>query len=422
VLFMAEAVTLAHVARPVVLANALDPARYDVHLAVDPRYNKLFPDLPPNTRPLNTIPSAQFLNALAQGTPLYNTQTLCDYAHEDLKILNELKPDLVIGDFRLSLAISAQLTRTPYMTITNAYWSPYAKVRYDVPELPLTRLVGVTAARVMFKAVRPLAFALHTRPMNRALRKFNLPSLGLDLRRVYTHADHVLYADIPELIPLHNAPDTHHHLGPIQWSPTVTKPDWWDTLPTDKPIIYVTMGSSGPSHTLSTILQGLADLPVQVIAATAGRVPTASSKPSPTRNPGPATGDAPISVPDNALIADYLPGNEAAQRASLVICNGGSPTVYQALAAAKPVLAIPSNLDQYLNMDAVLQSGAARLLRAGTLTPAALRTAANDLLSTPTYTQDATRLAQCVAKYDAESRLTTLVEQVLTQESQKLKS
>src|SRR5690606_21714330 len=39
ILFVAEAVTLAHVARPMMLAQRLDPARYDVSLATDGRYD-----------------------------------------------------------------------------------------------------------------------------------------------------------------------------------------------------------------------------------------------------------------------------------------------------------------------------------------------------------------------------------------------
>ena len=42
VLFMAEAVTLAHVARPHVLANAMTLEGYDVLVACDPRYERLF--------------------------------------------------------------------------------------------------------------------------------------------------------------------------------------------------------------------------------------------------------------------------------------------------------------------------------------------------------------------------------------------
>ena len=38
ILFVGEAVTLAHVARPFALARSLDAARYDVQFACDPRF------------------------------------------------------------------------------------------------------------------------------------------------------------------------------------------------------------------------------------------------------------------------------------------------------------------------------------------------------------------------------------------------
>jgi hypothetical protein len=34
----------------------------------------------------------------------------------------------------------------PYLTVTNAYWSPYARQRFPMPELPLSRRIGVPGA------------------------------------------------------------------------------------------------------------------------------------------------------------------------------------------------------------------------------------------------------------------------------------
>jgi len=45
ILFVAEAVTLAHVARPAVLAQALDRDVYEVFFATASRYNELFPEM-----------------------------------------------------------------------------------------------------------------------------------------------------------------------------------------------------------------------------------------------------------------------------------------------------------------------------------------------------------------------------------------
>ncbi len=398
VLFFAEAVTLAHMARPVVLAGALDPSIYDIHLAADPRYNHLFSNLPRRTTDIYSIPSQQFLTALARGSPIYSAKTLNKYVQDDLRLINDIQPDLVVGDFRLSLAISARLAKTPYVTITNAYWSPYARVRYRLPDHPIVSLVGASVAQCLFNVIRPTVFACHTLPINRVRRKYGLPPLGFDLRKVYTVADHVLYTDIPELIPVTNAPGQHHYIGPVLWSPQIERPRWWHELPDDKPIIYVTLGSSGKKDVLPTILDGLSDLPVSVVAATAGRINIHK-------------------CPKNAFVADYLPGNEAAERANLVICNGGSPTTHQALVAGTPVLGIPSNLDQYLNMDGILRAGVGRLLRSGSLTARSVGRVVQDLLSSSHYCQASDRIGRCLLKYDALTRFRDLMGQVLRHES-----
>jgi UDP:flavonoid glycosyltransferase YjiC (YdhE family) len=331
ILFLCESVTLAHVARPLALALALDPLRFDVHLACDDRYGFLPKDSGCRWHNLKSISSHQFLRALAKGSPVYDAKTLRDYVEADLELISEIQPDVVVGDFRLSLAVSASVAGVPYATITNAYWSPYADPKYTVPDLPFVRILGPTLGQALFDAVRPVAFALHTRPLNRVRREHGLQDLGLSLGATYTYADLTLYADIPEVIPTTDLPANHSYIGPIAWQPGIPFPEWWDRVPADKPVVYLTLGSSGQAEALPGVLESLARLPVTVMAATAGRIRLESP-------------------PKNTFVADYLPGNDAAKRADLVICNGGSPTTSQALQAGVPVIGIASNLDQYLNM------------------------------------------------------------------------
>lgn len=397
VLFFAETVTLAHLARPIALARGLDPAGCAISIACDPRYQRFLADTPWQPLPLDSISSQQFLQALAQGKPVYDAETLRRYVKEDLHLIDQVKPDVIIGDFRLSLSISARLAAIPYLTITNAYWSPYfAGNGFPLPVLPVSKTLPLALARTLFRLAQPLAFRLHCRPLNQVRKEHGLESLGSDLRRIYTDADHILYADLPELFPMKPLPSTHHHLGPILWSPPVAPPPWWNELPTGKPLVYLTLGSSGQTQLLPTILSALADLPVTVIAASAGVLP-----------------DRPI--PPNARIADYLPGTEAAARAGLVICNGGSLTSQQALVAGVPVLGIASNMDQFLNMGAITAAGAGRLLRADRLDKAALHGAAVEMLAASSYRSSAGRLATHFARYRAEQRFAEIVRQVVAQ-------
>lgn len=350
VLFVAEAVTLAHVARPHVLANALSGEGYETLFASDPRYDKLFADAQYRRRPIESVSSDRFLESLRKGSPLYDFATLQRYVLNDLAVIDEFQPDVVIGDFRLSLSTSARLRGVPYVAITNAYWSPQFALPLPVPELPLTGILGYRIGGALFRSVIPFAFAVHAKPHQQLRQHYGLAPLGWDVRKYYTDGDHVLYADPPDLVPLRGRPDHHQFIGPLQWSPKVALPDWWSevgSLP--KPIIYVTLGSSGASDVLPTIVHGLAEQAGTVLVATAGR------------------SDLNVSA-KNVWVADFLPGQEAAMHADLVVCNGGSPTAYQALAAGKPVLGVPSNLDQCLNMAALQAAGVGKMLRIGKLT------------------------------------------------------
>ena len=246
----------------------------------------------------------------------------------------------------------------------------------------MTRIFGVGLSQRLFNLVRPAVFALHCRPLNRVRREYGLPSLGHDLRAVYSHADQTLYADIPEFVPTEPLPSHHGWLGPILWSPEVEPPPWWTTLPEDRPIVYVALGSSGENvRALPLILQGLADLPVTVIAATAG---------------GALSG----AVPNNAYIADFLPGMEAAARAALVICNGGSLATQQALAAGVPVRGVVGTMDQHLNMLCMERLGLGLRLRVGQVTAAAVADAARDLLEERRFRDNAGRWSGTVRKHD----------------------
>lgn len=363
ILFFAEAVTLAHIARCVALADGLHKTgNYTIALAADNRYDEILGEIPYQRFPLNSVSNEYFLKKLTKGTPLYDVKTLCSYVKEEIKVIEEFNPDFIFGDFRLTLAISSKLKKIPYATITNAYWSPYANITYLIPEIPITKIFGVSIAQRLFDLVNPIIFKIHSLAFNKACKKFGLPPLPYDMRETYTHADYTLYADIESLFPMKPLPSNHLFIGPILWSAKVSSPDWWETLPTDKPIVFITLGSSGDSQLLPMIIDTLSKMPVTVICVTAKKKLVSKDY-------------------SNVFIADFLPAKEAVQKADVIICNGGSPMVYQSLVENKPVIGIPSNLDQYLMMSLLTAANKGQLIRAGKADAVAVHNAVNKALS-----------------------------------------
>lgn len=354
VLFVAESVSLAHVARPVRLADSLDDS-WDIHFACAQQYRNCFDGHDWPIHSIESVPPAEFLKRLQRGAPLCAADELERSVHADLGLIERLKPDVVVGDFRLSLAVSARLAKVPYVAICNAHWSPWAEIRqFPAPDISILRLFPTAAANLLFRIGRPVAFRLHALPINRIRQKFGLAPYA-DIRWAYTDGDLSLYADSPLLVPTHDLPSSHRYLGPILWAPKGNFPEWWNRVATSQPLAYVTLGSTGRADLLPMALKACEDAKLTTVVATAGRTDVPSH--------------------DRRFVANFLPGDRAAQMADLVVCNGGSATVYQALSKGVPVVGVCSNLDQFLTMQCVERVGAGVGLGARSATLKSITTA-----------------------------------------------
>jgi UDP:flavonoid glycosyltransferase YjiC (YdhE family) len=393
ILFVCEAVTLAQVVRLATLARALDPARYQVHFASARFDEMIFAGTTFVRHELHSL-SARTIDArVAGGRRLYGKRTLARYIRDERALFARVRPDLVVGDLRLSLAVSTAVDAIPYANLINAYWSPFAaREGFPLPDHPIVRLLGVKLAEQYFPRALPRVFAHFASPVNALRARHGLPSLGT-LPEVLTHGAHTLFPDVPALVPTRDLPAHQRYLGPVLWSPPVPLPGWWDALDRRRPTLYVTLGSSGRVDRLPLVIDVAAGLGFQVLVATAGRarLPTGS-------------------LPAHVFVADYLPGHLAARRAMAVVSNGGSTTGYQALAEGRPVLGIAFNLDQYLAMTAIADAGAGLLLRAGTVDRDGLRHALEHLLTERSFAARATGLAEEFARWDAPSNFARWLE------------
>lgn len=385
VLFVAEAVTLAQVVRLVSLARGLDPRRYEVHFA-SARFDELvFASTPFVRHAISSPDPATVERAVARGARMYGTRDLARFVDEDLALFDAVEPDVVVGDLRWSLAVSAPLRRVPHAALINAYWSPHAeRESFPLPDHPVVRWLGLELAERYFPKALPWVMAHHAAPLDRLRRRHGLAPLG-GLTDVLTHGDITLFPDTPSLVPTRGGPRSHVYLGPIHWSPELALPSWWSDLRPDRPVVYVTLGSSGRLDAVRPVLEGLTSLPVEVVCATAGRLPTEG-------------------VPAGVRASAFLPGHLAARRASVVVSNGGSTTGYQALAEGTPVLGIPSNLDQYLASDAIARAGAGLVVRGDSVTPEAVRGAVERLLVEPSFRTAARAVQRDFGAFDAKAR------------------
>jgi len=373
---------MAHFVRPLALADSLDTCQYDVHFYAPARFFGHLKGKPFTIGELRTMPGERFLENTSKGAPIFPADVIRDYIRQDRALISSIGPDLVIGDMRLSLPVSARLEGAVSAVMINAYWSPYTRRRSILPALPLTRIVPPRLLGPVYKLAEPLAYAVHVGEMNRVRKEFGIPALPADLRVMYTEGSYVLYPDVPEFVPASNLPAHHRYVGICQWTPATSRPDWWDSMLADpKPKVFVSLGSSGPLRALPALLEALSKLPVAVLLATSGRT-------MPRLGPG-------------VYVADLLPFTETAGQASVVVSHGGSGGLYPAIAAGTPVLGIPSNADQQLSTAVLKESGAGLGVRVEEASEKRLLQALKRLLFDPQYRRAAQQWASVYSRYDS---------------------
>jgi UDP:flavonoid glycosyltransferase YjiC (YdhE family) len=322
-----------------------------------------------------------FLDRLASGDPAYPADVLHRYVLDELRILEEIRPDLVIGDFRLSLCVSAQLRKTPFAFIFNAQWSPFRRQPAIVPDVPITKWISPTVLNPLYAILRPAFLFLHAKPLNDVRRTFGLPRISHDIRGIYTAGDMVLYPDIPEFVPLDSPPAHHHFVGLCPWAPASPNPAWWDeVMAFPEPKVFVSLGSSGPIRALPAVLEALSTLSVKVIVTTSGR--------------------AVEGLGSNVYATELLPYEETSRRCAVVVSHGGTGGLYPALSAGTPMLAIPGNIDSHLSADLLQRSGAGLQVRVEHATPQRLRSAISRLLAEHSFKASALKWAATMARYD----------------------
>jgi UDP:flavonoid glycosyltransferase YjiC (YdhE family) len=146
---------------------------------------------------------------------------------------------------------------------------------------------------------------------------------------------------------------------------------------TDRPILYVTFGTVfGSIQALTMVLEAIHDLPCAVVATTGFTVDPDSLGP----------------LPDNVVVAPFLPQNLVLARSAAVVSHAGSGTVLGALAAHLPQVCLPLAADQFVNAEQVARRGAGIAIAPDDRDAGSIRAAVENVLSDDRYAAQATTL------------------------------
>jgi len=152
--------------------------------------------------------------------------------------------------------------------------------------------------------------------LNAVAKRINAPE-EKSLRQFFI-ADLNVLPDLPSLFPIRELPQSFVYMGPVTWKGAGKPLDPTVVIEANKPLVYVTMGSSGNHEHMKIIAEQLRGSQFQVVMTTGGVVDAQEMKSY--ERPG-------------FYVRDFLPGNKviASSKQTVVICHGGIGTVYQAL-------------------------------------------------------------------------------------------
>jgi UDP:flavonoid glycosyltransferase YjiC (YdhE family) len=165
----------------------------------------------------------------------------------------------------------------------------------------------------------------------------------------------------------------------------------------EAPVVLVAPSTSqDPDHRLlRAALEGLASLPVRVIATWNRRLPP-----------------RPLRVPDNARLVEWLSYSKTMPDCDLVICHAGHGTIARALSSGCPVLACPVAGDMNENAARIAWAGAGLRLPRRFIAPRPLRLATERALADPTIRARARELGEWCSANDPAQRAAALVERL----------
>lgn len=327
------------------LANIFSSLGDDIVFAGEGPYIKLAKTSGFKVIKLIEIPFKQYRKVIDSGNiNFHNKTTLGEHVKEELNLLKKLKPDLVITQGRTSTIIGCRILNIPYISLTVSFLTEYYDLPYEIPEtfslFPLTKIpllgqiMNNNAKRFVVSKAKNAA-----KVYNVILRNYKMPPIK-SMYDAYAGEYLTLIPESRLLFPINNLAPKNKYIftGPLQNRTDIHPiPDWiTKTKEKDGKFIYLSMGSSSD----------------KLYPYMLGRLSSIFNK---KENYSIITNSCnllkkELPLPNNVFLTNTAPARIMMQLADITICHGGKGTIYDSLLNRVPILGIPQQAEQELNL------------------------------------------------------------------------
>jgi len=190
---------------------------------------------------------------------------------------------------------------------------------------------------------------------------YHIPSF--DMRSAFTHAGELVIVFIPKAFqPLGETFDEHYSFVGPSILPRHENSDFpLDKLSSERPILYISLGTvfNNQPEFFKMCFEAFAEQRWQVVLSRGKHVDPAVLGP----------------VPDNFLVASYVPQLEILPRTQVFVTHGGMNSTMESLYYGVPMVAIPQMIEQTMTARRVAEMGLGLALDKETVNVATLREA-----------------------------------------------
>jgi UDP:flavonoid glycosyltransferase YjiC (YdhE family) len=391
--------TLSHISRPLAVAMELRRRGHEIIFAGEsPKISFIEHECFPVVPLYEPDPDLLYGNIREGKLRFVSDPVLERMIEADLALFRQIKPDIVLTDGRFSSRISTHIAGVKHAAIVNVSSTEYRALPYIpffewVPPWLVKRETG------LWGMLECLNLKLEMTVFDNAMGIFKKISRKYRLRKTVTATncltgnDITLLADIPEYFPTTNLPADYHYIGPLTWKSAIASPSWWPPEKKNKPLVYITMGTTGVSDFFQKIHSLLKSSEFSAIITTGGQ--TADME----------------TLEGKLYVEHFMDGDLVMEACDLVVCHGGNGTIYQALSHGKPVVGIPTIPDQAFNMRRVEALGIGKTLswKDFSKTPELLLQLARSIINESSFYQNASNLKNIIATYDAPRKAANII-------------
>ncbi|WP_301102078.1 methyltransferase domain-containing protein [Propionivibrio sp.] len=247
---------------------------------------------------------------------------------DQVRVLREQRPDLVISDFSITLGMAAEYAQTTCYSLTIAHLSHFSRLARKAPEfhpgIKLAKKMHCPAwlLRLLTVAGESLEFRMMHKGLMRIRKKYSLGP-----RKDYfdeLQAEQNLVTDIEDFSPMQALPGNYAYVGPVYHQHPGAEEELLSRLDPGKRTIFVSLGTFWSSDSLFALFNDPLFRDYNVVIA---------------GKPG-------IELAPEIINKAFVNLDAVLPHADLLVCHGGDATVYPSLAHGVPLLGLAFHGEQ----------------------------------------------------------------------------